>query len=145
MTPRKRLALAVVLVLVIGASIILLLHQPQKPVRRRQPPPPAEVVGVGIALRINTRTHELLVQDIVPNTPAAEAGITNGLIINKVDDEQMIGKPLAECANLIRGAAGSTVRLELVTSDHSQTNVVELTRRKITLKALPSVPQEPSR
>jgi len=55
------------------------------------------------------------------------------MIVSKADDVSLEGKPLADCVNLIRGPAGTTMRLELVTPDHSQTNTVELTRRNINL------------
>jgi C-terminal processing protease CtpA/Prc len=130
MNKRTKLAIAVALSMGILVSVMPLLFHSQKPVRHRQSPPPAEVVGIGVALRINLRTHELLVMDVISNTPAADAGITNGLIISKVDDTTMQGMALTNCANLIRGPVGSTVRLELVTPNHIQTNVMELTRRQ---------------
>ena len=37
----------------------------------------------------------------------------------------MAGINLADFAKLIRGPVGTTVKLELVTPDHSQTNTVE--------------------
>jgi C-terminal processing protease CtpA/Prc len=40
---------------------------------------------------------------------------------------------IMEVANRIRGHVGSTVKLELVTPDRSQTNTVTLTRRKLQL------------
>ena len=55
------------------------------------------------------------------------------MIVSKMNDVSLVGKSLAEYVNLIRGPAGTTVRLELVTPDHSQTNTVELTRRKLQL------------
>ena len=64
---------------------------------------------------------------------AAEAGITNSLIIARVNDVSPAGMNLADVANLIHGPVGTKVKLELVTPDHSQTNTVELTRRKLQL------------
>ena len=37
------------------------------------------------------------------------AGIRRGQVVNKVDGVSLAGKPLAECINLIRGPAGTTV------------------------------------
>lgn len=130
MTKRTRIAIIGVAGVLLVAGLLIYLHL-HKSAKHHQPLKPAEVVGIGVALRINTRTHELLIMDVISNTPAADAGITNGLIINKVDDTRMQGMALSNCANLIRGPVSSTVRLELVTPDHSQTNVVELTRRQI--------------
>jgi len=57
----------------------------------------------------------------------------NGLIISRVDDVSLAGMNIFDTANRIRGPVGTTVKLELVTPDHSQTNTVELTRRKLQL------------
>ena len=91
-----------------------------------------ELVGVGIAVRTNPQ-HAVVVQQVLPNTPAAEARITAGLLIRKVDGISLDGKPLVECVQLIRGPIGSTVQLELAAPDTGQTHTVELTRRKISL------------
>jgi C-terminal processing protease CtpA/Prc len=133
MSRNKTIAIAVALIIPIAVVVALLLRHPQKPVRHRPAPQPTEFVGVGIAIRINTRTHEVVVMQAVPNSPASEAGITNNLIIAKVDDVPLEGMALTNCVNLIRGPVGTTVKLELVTPDHSQTNTVELTRRKMKL------------
>ena len=87
---------------------------------------------MGLQLRAGSEGQAVVV-DIVPNSPAAEAGITKGMIITKVDDVLLEGKKLVDCVNLIRGPAGTMVRLDLVTPDHSQTNSVELTRKKLSL------------
>ncbi len=131
----KRTTIAIVLVLTLSLAMILFLlsHHPPKPVPHRQAPRVTELVGVGIAVRIGPGKDAVIINQVMPNTPASEAGITNSLIISKVDGVLLEGKPLADCVNLIRGPVGSTVRLELVTPDNSQTNVVELTRRKIKL------------
>ena len=136
MNKRTKIAVAVVLMSIpLVIAIVLCLHRPLKPVpvRARQAPGTTEFVGVGVALRVDSQTHAILIQDIVPGAPAAEAGVTSGLIVSKVDDISMDGKSLADCVNLIRGPAGTTVRLELVTPDQSRTNTVELTRRKFKL------------
>jgi carboxyl-terminal processing protease len=113
--------------------MFLLFHHPQKPAQIHPRPRATEIVGVGIALRMDTQAHAAIIQEVVANTPASEAHITSGLMVSKVDGVSMEGKPLAECVNLIRGPAGTTVQLELVTPDKSQTNTVELTRRKLKL------------
>jgi len=133
MNRKAAIAIAVCIAILMVAGVLLFVFQPQKPVRHRQAQRISDVVGVGIALRVNTRTHEVLIQQVVPNAPAAEAGITNGLIITRVDEVSLGGMNLWDVANLIRGPVGTTVKLELVTPDHSQTNTVELTRRKLQL------------
>jgi len=131
MGKKSIIAVAASAALLLAAGLIIYFHQPPKPVRIHQGARVTEIVGVGIALRMDTQTHAAVVQEVIANTPAAAAGITKGLIVSKVDGVSLEGKPLAECAGLIRGPVGTTVQLELVTPDGSQTNTVELTRRKI--------------
>ena len=136
MDKRTKIAIVVSLTLPLAMVMFLLFHHPRKPVRPDrflQAPSITELVGVGIALRMDAQTHAAIIQEVVPNTPAAEAGISKGLMVSKADGISLEGKPLAECVKLIRGPVGTTVQLELVTPDRSQTNTVELTRRKIEL------------
>jgi C-terminal processing protease CtpA/Prc len=133
MGKKSKIAFVVSTAVLLAAGLIIYFHQSQKPVRIHQRPRVTEFVGVGMQLRMDTRTHAAVIQEVIAHTPAAQAGITSGLIVSKVDGVSMEGKPLAECVNLIRGPAGTTVQLELVTPDRSQTNTVELTRQKFKL------------
>jgi len=140
MNKKTAIAVATGIAILMVAGLLWFVFQPPKQVAHRAPrrimgdaPRITEFVGVGLQLRNDAGGHAVVVQQVVPNSPAAEAHITGGMIVSKVDDVSLEGKPLAECVNLIRGAAGTTIRLELVTPDHSQTNTVELIRRKITV------------
>ena len=89
-----------------------------------------EPVGIGAELKLEPANHALRIMKIIPNSPASQAGLPAGLIIQKIDDVSTASKSLAECVNLIRGKAGTKVRLELVTEDGSKTNTMEITRAK---------------
>jgi serine-type D-Ala-D-Ala carboxypeptidase/endopeptidase len=89
-----------------------------------------EPVGIGAAVELEPSTHALRITKIIPNSPASEAGLPAGLIIQKIDDISTASKSLVECVNLIRGKAGTKVRLELVTADGGKTNTMEITRAK---------------
>ena len=139
MNKKTAIAIATCIAILMVAGVLLFVFQSPEQVSHRQqpritdnPPRTPEIVGVGLMLRNDAGGH-VVVEQVVPNSPAAEAHITRGMIVSKVDDVSIEGKSLADYVNLIRGPAGTTVRLELVTPDHSQTNTVELTRRKITL------------
>ena len=133
MDKRTKIAIAVVVACLVAAGIIFYFHQPRQTAQMRQRHVPIEIVGVGMVLRANPQTHELVIQQIVPDSPAAKAGITNGLILSKADGNSLQGRSLAECVNLIRGPVGTSVQLELITPDRSQTNSVQLTRVKLKL------------
>ena len=91
------------------------------------------VVGIGAGLAIDEQTQQLKITIVYPNSPAAQAGLPVGFVIQKIDGVATADKSLAECVNLIRGTAGTKVRLELVDPNKSETNTVELTRQKIQL------------
>jgi len=82
---------------------------------------------------LDKQTHTLRITKVYPNTPAAQAGLAPGLIVEQIDGIPTAGKSVADCLNIAQGAAGTKVRLELATPDGSQTNTVELTRQKIQL------------
>jgi D-alanyl-D-alanine-carboxypeptidase/D-alanyl-D-alanine-endopeptidase len=90
-----------------------------------------EIVGIGAALKLETSDHTLRITGVVSNSPAFQAGLPTGRIVQKIDDISTASKTLAECVNLIRGTAGTKVRLELVTPDRSTTNTMEITRAKV--------------
>lgn len=107
-----------------GAGVLWFVFQPEKPVPHRQAQRVSEVVGVGVAIRSDPQTRDIVVATVLPNSPASEAGITNGMIVVTVDDVSLADVPLAEVANRVRGHVGSKVKLELVTPDRTQTNTV---------------------
>jgi C-terminal processing protease CtpA/Prc len=133
MDRKTKIAVAVIAVLLLAAGVVIYFHQPPKPVRVQRQPRVTEFAGVGIALRMDAQSSGPIIQQVIPNSPAAAAHINAGMTISKVNDISLEGKTLAECANLIRGPVGTTVTLELVTPDGSRTNTVELTRQKLKL------------
>lgn len=92
-----------------------------------------EPVGIGAELALDEETHMLLLKRVIPNSPAFRAGLTNGLIIQRIGDVLTANKTVSECANLIRGKAGTTVHLELINRQNHTTNSIELLRQKIVL------------
>ena len=97
----------------------------------RGPMPPEEIVGIGAVLRPDNRTGAIQIVNVLPDSPAFQAGLTSGLIIQKVDDIEMAGLGLAKCVSLLRGPAGSKVRLEVIDPEAESTNVVELIRQRV--------------
>jgi carboxyl-terminal processing protease len=110
---------------------LLLKGVPLSPAIARALLPSGEAVGVGVGLALDSTNHAVRIIQVVSNSPAAQAGLSTGLIVKKIDETPVTGKDLLECVGLIRGTAGTQVRLELVNPSHSETNTVDLTRRKI--------------
>jgi carboxyl-terminal processing protease len=89
----------------------------------------------GIGVQLGVRDHTLQIMGVLPDTPAAKAGLHSGLIIQQIDGTNIVGKPLVECVAMTRGLVGSKVQLEVVDLAKKETNLVEFTREKITLPA----------
>ena len=93
--------------------------------------PREEIVGIGAMLHFDKELGAIVIRGSVPNSPAAEAGLNSGLILSKIDGTFTEGLKLAKCVELVRGAPGTVVRLEVVDPEQNETNVVELTRRRV--------------
>jgi CubicO group peptidase (beta-lactamase class C family) len=92
--------------------------------------PMREHVGSGIALALDSQTRELRVTKVFENSPAARAGLTAGIIIRKINDVSVTGKSLTECLELMRGAADTSLRLELLNAERGDTMAIELKRQR---------------
>ncbi len=89
-----------------------------------------EIVGLGFAYGLDKKTHTLLVTKVYPQSPASQAGLSGGFIIQKIENVPTAGKTLDECGVLLRANGSPRVRLELVNPERKETNTVELTRGK---------------
>jgi C-terminal processing protease CtpA/Prc len=116
--------------------------------RRAAVPPPAapaakalveqEIVGIGAILKTDSDTGLARIMGALPNSPAAKAGLSPGMLIQKIDDTWTDGLGLQECVGLIRGTVGTKLRLEVWDPEEDVTNAVELTRERV------AVPQTPA-
>jgi len=89
-----------------------------------------EIVGLGFAFDLDQKTHTLRITKVYPKSSAGQAGLSSGLIIQKINDVPTAGKSTAECFSLLRANGSPKVRLELVNQERKETNTVELTRGK---------------
>jgi CubicO group peptidase (beta-lactamase class C family) len=89
-----------------------------------------ELIGVGVALELLKGVGALRITKVLPESPAAKAGLTDGLLIVRIGEAGTAGKSLVECVDLIRGPEGTKVRLELMDVDKKEIRTVELTRQK---------------
>ena len=67
------------------------------------------VVGIGVVL--DQRSSQPLIISVVDGSPAARAGLRVGDVIASVDGKDTERLPQGALADLVRGAAGTTVRL----------------------------------
>jgi thiol-disulfide isomerase/thioredoxin len=95
----------------------------------------AEDSFAGIGVMLAERHQAIEIIHILADTPASRAGLSEGLVVNKIDGTATDGKPLRDCVDMLRGPVGTKVRLELVDTANSKTNTVELTRERIPVLA----------
>jgi len=87
------------------------------------------ITGIGVALGVETNTVKIM--KVFPHTPASQAGLFPGLMVQKIDGTVTDGKHLKACVDKLRGGEGTKVKLELVDPAKGKTNTVELTRARI--------------
>jgi hypothetical protein len=97
--------------------------------------PVTEIIGIGAALAIDTDSKSLQISKVVPKSPAAEAGLANGLIIEQIDGVPTAGMSTEAGRRLIGGAAGSKVLLVVIDPKNKIPRTVEVTRKKILLSS----------
>ena len=117
----QKVSIAILATAILAAVLFMVFH----PLRRTQP----SITGIGVALTAMGNTLEIM--QVLPNTPAAKAGLHRGLLIQEIDGANVAGKPLAMCVAMTRGPVGSTVQLEIIDPANHQTNLVQFTRENI--------------
>lgn len=91
-----------------------------------------------VGLSIDLRNGVLTIIAPIPNSPADKAGLRSGDILLKIDDRDLMLKPMSlqEANNALRGAIGSKVTLTVHRIGETKAIIAELTRE---LYALPTV------
>jgi carboxyl-terminal processing protease len=89
----------------------------------------------GIGARMSQVNADFVVQSVVPDSPAQKAGLRAGDIIDSVDGESVAGKTLDQVVSSIRGAAGTTVKLE-VARQGAAPFVLSIVRAQISVPAV---------
>jgi hypothetical protein len=88
------------------------------------------VTGLGFAFDLDKQTQTLRVTKVFADSPAAQAKLVAGLVIQKIENVPTAGKSVAECLRLLHANSNPNVRLELVDLERNATNVVVVTRGK---------------
>ena len=89
---------------------------------------------VGIGIRFSNKVEGYLVEDVIPNSPAANAGLEVGDFIYKIEDTLASEIPFDDVAPRIKGPAGSQVNLVLLRG--GKEIPVTLTRQAIEIEQL---------
>ncbi|MEM9149012.1 MAG: carboxyl-terminal processing protease CtpC [Cyanobacteria bacterium P01_F01_bin.3] len=88
-----------------------------------------ELTGVGIQISQEEETNEIIVVAPIEDTPAYEAGLLSGDVIEFIDGQSTEGMELSDAVNLIRGPVDSSVTLSV--SREGEALDFELSRARI--------------
>ena len=90
----------------------------------------------GVGLTVNEVRKGLRVADVLPDTPAEEAGIEPGDVIVAVDGESIAGVPSNVSTARIKGPAGTEVTLRLIPVDGGRARDVVVERADVRVPAV---------
>ena len=100
--------------------------------RRQQDDLNGEFEGIGV--EVAEREGRIVIVAPIAGSPAEKAGLLPGDIILRVDDRNVMGLNVTEIGGLVRGPAGSVVRLTVQRQGVSQPFETPVTRARIQVK-----------
>src|SRR5262249_4335798 len=86
------------------------------------------IEGLGFAFDLDKQSNILRITKVFPESPASQAGLSAGMLIQRIENVPTAGKTIAECQHLLRAGGNPKVRLEWVNLERHETNTVEVTR-----------------
>ena len=96
------------------------------------------LIGIGIDLQQDAKTHQVIITSTIPGTPAEKAGIKRGDVILAVNGANVIGKDINTVIPLIKGAAGTNVTLTVKRPLTNQTLTFTMKRAEIQVPSVVS-------
>jgi carboxyl-terminal processing protease len=72
---------------------------------------------VGIGISVTARDSQPRIVEVYDDTPAQQAGLQAGDVLVRIDDQPVAGMALDEMTGLVRGPAGSSVRIVVQRGD----------------------------
>jgi carboxyl-terminal processing protease len=97
----------------------------------------------GLGIEVGLEDGLVKVISPIDDTPAQRAGVQAGDLIMRIDDKPVKGLSLSEAVKLMRGAAGTKVRLTLLRGDNQQPFELTLERAMIQVESVKSRTLEP--
>src|SRR5436305_5153615 len=89
--------------------------------------------GIGIYLKQDPKTKDLIITSPIPGSPAEKAGFKHGDIIVAVNGKSTAGKDIAGISALIQGKAGTNVAITVRRPSTQQTLTINVVRAEISI------------
>lgn len=96
----------------------------------------SEYVGIGVYIGNNAVDNTIVIAGTIKFSPAEEAGLKAGDVVEKIDDVSYTGKQLSEATKVLKAEEGTTVKLTIL-RDEKEIEI-NITRRKITVEHVSS-------
>jgi carboxyl-terminal processing protease len=93
--------------------------------------------GIGAVVQVN-QDNVLEIMRLYPGQPAEKAGIKEGDVVVAVDGRSIVGFSVYEAIALIRGPAGTPVKLTIMRKGEAKPLEISVTRAKITIPLVQS-------
>ena len=93
----------------------------------------SEINGVGLQLGEDEKTGKIKVISTLAGSPAEDAGIGSGSLIERVDGQSTTELGLANTASKLRGEKGSKVLVEIL-AENGEIKEIDLERRSVDLR-----------
>lgn len=94
-----------------------------------------ELSGIGLQLKQDDRTQNIVVAEPIPNSPATRAGIQTDDRLLEIDGQSTAGMSVEQAASLIRGDVGTSITLKISRPTQDSFEVT-LVRSRIELPAV---------
>lgn len=93
-------------------------------------------VGIGVYIANDSEKNQIVIISPMEGSPAEEAGIMPGDIITKVNDIEYSGEQIDVAADVMKGEAGTNVKLEI--KRDNQTLTIDVQRREVRMNKITS-------
>ncbi|TMC22617.1 MAG: S41 family peptidase [Chloroflexi bacterium] len=87
--------------------------------------------GIGVYLRQDPKTKELIITSPISGSPAEQAGVKHGDIIMAVNGSSIVGKDINAVRDMLKGDLGSQITLTLKRHGVQEPIIVHITRSQI--------------
>lgn len=91
-------------------------------------------VGIGIYLKQDTKTKDVIITGTIAGSPAEKAGFKSGDIITAINGTSVVGKGIDAVHTLIEGPEGTSVSITVKRPSTNQTLTIKVMRERITVQ-----------